>query len=123
MYTICLDATNERIGLKLDGFWTAETMRRCGDELLEMIAREKQRRSNISVLSDCLSYPVQGPEVMAGWVRLLGRRSGLITVPYAIVVATTLNKLQVQRALDASNVQVFMQLSTAKEWLSNQARS
>lgn len=122
MYSISFDARNERIRLKLDGFWTAEVMRRCRDDLLQMIAHERKRYSYLSVLSDCTTYPVQGPDVTDSWTCLLGKDAGGITQPYAIVVASTLNKLQVQRALNAPNVRAFMDIPEAEKWL-NACRS
>lgn len=122
MYDMEFDAQNGTVRLRLTGLWTAETMTRFHEALLALTRRLERSHPTFVILSDCRTYPVQSSDVMLGWSRLLGAGRNLVHRPYAIVVGSTLNKLQAQRALDAPNITVFTDMDHAEEWLSTHRR-
>jgi hypothetical protein len=116
MYQMRFDTGSSILHLQLTGFWTDETMTRFAGELLPLVQRLTRTEAGLAILSDCRHYPVQSPEIVAGWSRILAA-DGPIKAPYAIVVGTVLNKLQAGRALTAPNVAIFTELDAATEWL------
>ena len=116
MYEINYDERSQTLHLKLTGFWTEATMASFKNDFTILIQKLTRARTSFVVLSDCRNYPVQSHEVLAAWAEALGPKP-IVSVPYAVIVGSVLNKLQAERALTASNVQVFASIETAKAWL------
>ena len=74
------------------------------------------------IFSDCRNYPVQSAEVSEGWIALLGADTR-VTQPYAVLVGSTLGKLQAERLLGAPNLRVFLLEDEATAWLGERRRA
>lgn len=116
MYNIEHDPGSNIVNLRLTGFWTLETIDRFTKEFGALATGLARAKRPFVVLSDCREYPVQSAEIGEAWSRILGSNP-IVTVPYAVVVRSVLNKLQAERALTAPNVRLFTELHDALDWL------
>jgi len=116
MYELRYDANGNILNLRLTGFWTEDTMRGFLGAFMPMVSRLSISSPDFVVLSDCRDYPVQSPAIGIAWSRILGENPA-VTVPYAVVVGSVLNKLQAERALIAANVKIFTEMDEAAVWL------
>jgi len=116
MYEIDYEESAQTLHLRLTGFWTEATMASFKNEFMLLTQRLVRAKANFVVLSDCREYPVQSPEIMIAWADILGAKPA-VTVPYAIIVGSMLNKLQAERGLIAPNVKIFTSIEAGKAWL------
>ncbi|MFA5966414.1 MAG: hypothetical protein WC804_20545, partial [Sphingomonas sp.] len=75
------------------------------------------KRKSYRLLADCRDYPVQSVEIGEAFGILFDKLMPQNDAPYAIVVASMLNKLQARRALPFANIQLFSDLNEARDWL------
>lgn len=120
-YELNYDPHSGILRLRLTGFWTEDTMRNFLGVFMPMISRLSLSHPDFMVLSDCRDYPVQSPAIGIAWARVLGADPA-VTVPYAVVVGSILNKLQAERALVAPNVRIFTGMDDATAWLEAKRR-
>lgn len=116
MYNIEYDPGSKILKIHQSGFWTEETMNMFIEALRAQMASLARAKRSFVVLSDCRDYPVQSAEIVEIWSRILGP-APIVTVPYAVVAGSVMNKLQAERALTAPNVGVFIDIGAALEWL------
>ena len=117
MYSIKFDGPSRTLHLKLEGFWTVVTLGAFAAELLAKTTAVNIRHKSYAILSDASRFPVQSPQVSAGFERIRERGSKVHRGPTAIVVASVLNKMQAERSLRGPDVQVFMSADDARAWL------
>ena len=117
MFTIAFDAPAQTLHLKLEGFWTTETLGAFATELLVKTTELRERYESFAILSDSSGFPVQSPAIAAGFEQIRDHGAAVHKGPTAIVVASVLNKLQAERSLRSPNIRVFLSADAAREWL------
>lgn len=117
VYAFKYEPGSNILNLRLTGFWTMATMEQFTEEFVAVMTSLAKSKRPFVVLSDCREYPVQSAEIGEAWSGILGP-TPTVTVPYAIVVGSVLNKIQAKRALTAPNVRLFTEMRKASEWLS-----
>ena len=117
MYDIRFDARKRILRLRLEGFWTPVTLARFMADLKAEATKVRASHGGFATLSDSRDFPVQSPEVAGGFAALMQGGGAGQAGPTAIVVASVLNKIQAERALNTPSVKVFLALEDAQRWL------
>ena len=115
-YAIDFDPMAERLSLRLEGFWNDATADAFGTALREQIAAILKTTSRFDTLSDATAFPVQSASVSTKFGSLMYALGTARHGRIAVVVASTLNKLQAERAL-GNAVAVFLDRCAACAWL------
>ena len=117
MFEISFDPDERLLRLVLQGFWTMPVFEDFDQAFRAAVHRASRDGQSFNMLSDSRNFPVQTPDVGMAF----GRASEEIAVKCggkcAIVVASTLNKLQVKRALPMPTVEAFTSIEEAMQWL------
>jgi hypothetical protein len=117
MFRVEYDARANVLGIAVSGFWTLEDVRPLAAAIGAKVAEARAIRGDFDVLVDSREFPVQGNAVAdllaniprAGMTQTTGRA--------AIVVASQLNKLQVERTLAHPRLRAFLSIDAARDWL------
>jgi hypothetical protein len=99
------------------GYWSMPVFRDFAAEFLRRHDEIRQRHRSYRVMADCRDYAVQSAEIGQAFATLFETLMAQNRGHYAILAATTLNKLQAKRALPQDNVQVFTDWDDAMAWL------
>lgn len=123
MFDVKFDAVARRLVLRLSGFWSDRTMTEFEQALERTLASAKRQFNDYETVSDASAFTVQSAAISARFGALMASLSANRHGRVAIVVASTLNKLQVERSMGKSNVRAFLDRSAADQWLAegNQA--
>jgi len=111
---------DERAGIitmVLRGFWTLGTMEKFEAAMAEAIARVAPRNPMFALLSDSTDFKIQAPEVGARFTEMMMAGAARHVGPTAIVVGTTLNKMQAERVFPDPHVRIFSDLGEARRWI------
>ena len=117
--TYTIDVLNERplLRITMRGFWTMETfnayVRDCGAAIQKLVAGH----GRFDMLSDCNGFPVQGPDVSAGFERLKEMGSPAPQNRIAIVSSSALSRMQAERLMGGPHSRIFASEIAALEWL------
>lgn len=117
MHSFSYDEGRALLTVVQQGYWSMADFRDFERDFLAWHARIRLKRKNYRVLADCRDYPVQSAEISEAFSTLFGKLMPQNDAPYAIVVASMLNKMQARRALPFANIQVFANLDEARDWL------
>lgn len=98
------------------GVWSLDYLNQHFRELDAVIAQARRRNPNVLVLVDLRDAPVQSPEV-AECINANTRRVYRNHDRIAIVVQSSLVKLQMKRVVDCAHVQIFISVAAAYTWL------
>lgn len=98
------------------GAWSVEYMNRHFRELDPVVATARMRMRNVMVLADLRDAPIQSPDV-AEMINIGTRRLYRDGDRIAIVVQSSLVKLQMKRIVDCAQVQIFISVAAACTWL------
>ena len=123
VYSIAFDTETRTLHLRLEGFWSMATLANFAAELLETSAAARRRHDSFAILSDSSRFPVQSPDVAHGFEQLMARGAATHKGPTAILVASVLNKMQVQRSMKGPRLGVFLSVEEARAWLAAERTS
>lgn len=114
-YTIDREPGSNRIRYAVTGFWDVATVDRFAGQLRSEIAKAGSRPT---ILCDARSFAVQARDVAERFELTMLRDIVPRIDRMAVLVATMLNKLQVERgAQPAPNIRTFMHEDEALAWL------
>lgn len=117
MFSFSYDPGRALLTVVQKGYWSMAEFRDFERNFLGQHDRIRLGCNNYRVFADCREFPVQSTEVSeafgALFMKLMDENKG----HYAIVAASTLNKIQAKRALPQPNVQVFSDTDEAMKWL------
>lgn len=99
------------------GFWSLADFRAFEAEFLKRHVAIRRTHRNYRVIAECRDFPVQSAEVGEAFAVLFEKLMDENRGPYAIVVGSTLNKIQAKRALPQPNVRVFTSPDEAMAWV------
>ena len=117
MYSIRFDADTHILHLRLEGFWSEQTLAAFTAELLRTITALRAQHRRYAVLSDSRQFGIQSPEVSQGFERIMAHGATANPSPTAIVVAGVLNKMQVERTMKSDRLRAFLNEADARAWL------
>jgi len=118
MYSISYDPDHSLIRVELRGFWSVEMVDRYCNALQELIGSLAAEGKRFGLLIEAREYPLQNPEVSE---RFLTRTADWPppgegpVVGVAMIVASTLSKLQAERTIGAG-VMFFHEANEAEQW-------
>ncbi len=117
MFSFSYDPGRVLLSVVQKGYWSMAVFRDFEREFLAHHERIKLGRKSYRVFADCREYPVQSTETGEAFGRLFDKLMAENGGHYAIIAASTLNKMQAKRAIPHSNVLVFSDPDEAMEWL------
>ncbi len=117
MFEIRFDEQASILHLRLEGHWNAATFAHFTATLLYQVTRLRLTRRAYVVLSDSSAFAVQSPAIAAAFDRVMQNDKVPRARAIAIVVGSTLNRLQIRRTIEAPNLRVFDSREKALEWL------
>jgi hypothetical protein len=117
MFSFSYDAARVLLTVVQSGYWSMSVFRDFEREFLIHHDRIRLTRRSYRVFADCRDYPVQSTEIGEAFGKLFGKLMSENKGHYAIIAASTLNKIQAKRAIPQPNVQVFSDTDEAMEWL------
>jgi len=117
MFSFSYDPGRVLLSVVQQGYWSMTVFRDFEREFLSQHDRIRLSHKNYRVFADCREYPVQSTEVGEAFGRLFTKLMDENKGHYAIIAASTLNKMQAKRAIPQPNVQVFSDTGEAMEWL------
>lgn len=115
MITARYDEESDLVRVRSEGFLTTADVQRYGMELRDAIQRARYRTGCGKVLV-ATSDVVQSADVMEAFVKLqplIDPNSDRL----AVMVSSSLSKMQVRRSLVSANQQAFLSESAAMTWL------
>lgn len=116
-YSIDVDPLRDLVRVRLSGFFTTEEIDRFEAELQREHRRLGcDRRGGPLTLNDLTAMSIQSQEVLARWGEFLANpthRSRRL----ALVVASALGRMQLQRIIGDRNARVFTDAVEAEKWL------
>ena len=120
-FSIDLDPLRDLVRVRLSGFFSVEDIARFQAELL--LAHRQlacARRGGPLTVNDISGMAIQAQDVVARWGAFLAdpaHRSRRL----AFVVASTLARMQLQRAIGGRDARVFTDTAEAERWLFDEA--
>lgn len=115
MYILTLDEDERLVRAHISGVLTAMEARRFKAELAQMAVFARNRFGRFRFIADTADAPVQPQEVIEN----LPTPSQIISDPgdrWAVIVSSTLAKLQANRLLAHPQAQAFLSASAAETW-------
>jgi hypothetical protein len=117
MFSFSYDPERVLLTVVQKGYWSMDVFRDFERNFLLQHDRIRSAHQNYRVFADCREYPVQSSEVGEAFGKLFMKLMTENKGYYAIIAASTLNKMQAKRAIPQPNVQVFSDTEEAMEWL------
>jgi hypothetical protein len=117
MFSFSYDPERVLLTVVQKGYWSMDVFRDFERDFLLQHDRIRSAHQNYRVFADCREYPVQSSEVGEAFGKLFMKLMAENKGYYAIIAASTLNKMQAKRAIPQPNVQVFSDTEEAMEWL------
>lgn len=117
MYKLSFDTDAQLFCIEMEGFWSPLTMARFHAEVVVKGVAFRGRHGRYGMLVDCTRYPVQSGSVIDAFGPLLRRAQSRGISPIAVVVESTLCKLQAERLLPDKSIRVFTAVATARGWI------
>jgi hypothetical protein len=122
MFQFKIDEKNRIVQVELAGIMSVAEVDQLSKELLEKASTARRKFGSFRLLVDAASCPVQPAEALSRVV-LPGDLLKGDDDRSAVVVGSTLQKLQATRVLVDERVRLFMSTAEAKAWLLDAARS
>jgi len=116
-FDVRFDEASAILHLRIAGFWSKATLAAFGARLLLETTKLGLKRRRYDVLSDATAFPVQAPDVAAGFDRLVRKGAEAHSGRTAIVVGGVLGKKQAERTMQAPNLRIFLDETEARAWL------
>ncbi|HEY1124822.1 MAG TPA: hypothetical protein VGE65_04260 [Sphingobium sp.] len=117
MFSFSYDPERVLLTVVQKGYWSMAVFRDFERDFLVQHDKIRIAHKNYRVFADCREYPVQSIEIGEAFSKLFMKLMDENKGHYAIVVASTLNKIQAKRAIPQPNVQAFSDPEEAMEWL------
>lgn len=117
MHSFSYDEDRALLTVVQQGYWSMADFRSYEREFLDRHAEIRKKQRHYRVLADCRDYPVQSGEVTDAFGAMFTTLMAENSARYAIVAASTLNKIQARRALPFANIQLFTDFNEAMAWL------
>ena len=117
MYRFDYDRAVDCFRIHVSGFWTPADVQEFGPAL-HAKAKEIGRQSpRFDVMIESLDFPVQANDVADMLNGVMAQSIEITQGRVAVVVASQLNKLQVERTLVHPRVRPFLSIAQGQAWL------
>jgi hypothetical protein len=117
MFTLDHDTSNEMLTVTTQGFWTLEEVDTFAAKLKLGVSEFTVCNRPLKLLIDSRDASIQTASVVAKLEQLSNDLLSHSSDRIAIVVGSTLKRLQVSRSLPIEQAQVFTNVSAARSWL------
>ncbi len=117
MFRIDYDRAANCLAIHVTGFWRPEDVPPFSDALEAQCRAASAVSRHFATLIHSGDFPVQTNDVADLLTGVMVRCIGLTQGPVAIVVASQLNKLQVERTLVHPRVRAFLSAAEVRPWL------
>jgi hypothetical protein len=117
MYSVYYDVQAGVIRYRIEGFWTVDAVDAFSKCLLDAIRRFPAVRGKPPLVGDASMFAVQTAPVAEAFQTMMLRDVMPRIGRLALVVATTLNKLQVERSAPGAQMKIFLNEADAIAWL------
>ena len=119
-FEITVDNDAGLIRTVLRGFWTMGDLMAFGAGMYDAVQTVAARHRVFALLSDSTGFKVQSAEVSEGFEKMTAAGAAMHSGPTAIIVGSTLNKLQADRIFTDPRVRVFIDAAEARRWVDEQ---
>jgi hypothetical protein len=116
-FQLSYDPSRILMSVVQQGYWSVPEFRKFEAEFLKLHNDIRKQHRNYRVMADCRDFSVQSSEVGEAFGILFEKLMVENKGHYAILVQTSLNKLQAKRAIPQPNVKVFTNWDEAMVWL------
>lgn len=117
VFTVEYDMRYRIIRYRIEGFWDVATVARFRAELLGEVSRRAVGGARPAVLGDASNFAVQSASVAEAFQAFMMDDVMPRIGRLALIVATMLNKMQVERAAPPGQMKVFLDEGEAIGWL------
>lgn len=117
MFRIEYDRFAKCLAIHVEGFWQPADIPKFSDALEAGCRDARDHSPSFNAIIHSLEFPVQANEVADMLTGVMARCIGFTDGHVAVVVASQLNKLQVERTLVHPRVRPFMTVDDARRWL------
>lgn len=122
MFSVAYDADANMLRISVEGFYALADVPALAASIDGTVRRVNAIRDDFDVLIESLNFPVQSEDVANAIPAIMEAGMTMTSGHVAIVVASFLNKAQVERTLIHPRVKAFMTLEAAQEWLASTKR-
>jgi len=116
-FEVRFDEASGILHMRIAGFWTKATLAAFGARIALETGKLGLRHKPYDILSDATGFPVQAPDVAAGFETLTRKGAQLHRGRTAIVVGGSLAKKQAERTMAVPGLKVFLDKAAARAWL------
>lgn len=109
--------TRRRLEWTMRGFWTMADVGTFATALRDAVESLGPPPQRFDGLCDSRDFPVQSPEVSGALGMIDAAGAAMRQGRVAIVVGSTINKLQADRTLISPDVRIFLDMAAALHWL------
>ena len=117
MFRVEYDAPANLMRIHVAGFWKAEDVSAFAKAVGAKLQEVRAVSGDFDTLVESLDFPVQANDVADLMTNVLAGAAPATTGRIAIVVASMLNRMQVERTLIHPRLSVFMSVREAEAWL------
>lgn len=117
MFQLSYDPDRILMSVVQQGYWSMAEFREFEAEFSKLHNDIRKQHRNYRVMADCRDFAVQSPEIGQAFGVMFGKLMAENMGHYAILLQTTLNKLQAKRAIPQAHVQTFTDWDEAMTWL------
>lgn len=116
LYDIELDPQGGLIVVRTRGFWSVKEVDAYFDVLRELVSAARVRFGRAKLVADVTEAPIQSPEVAERFAagNAIFRNPG---DKLALITGSSLQKMQIRRALTSDRTQVFVSQAAALMWI------
>jgi len=117
MYRIDFDRSANCLAIHIAGFWQPADIPAFADALEAGARNARVASPSFNAIIHSLDFPVQANDVADMMTGVMARCIGLTAGYVAVVVASQLNKMQVERTLIHPRLRPFLSETEARSWL------
>ena len=116
MFDIAFDPDGALLRLTIGGFWDEAETTRFVAALRERVTAIRRTHATFDVLSDARGFAIQSAETSERFGKMAAALTARRT---AILVRSTLNKMQAERNMAGERLRVFTDEDAARRWLAD----
>ncbi|KQN09414.1 hypothetical protein ASE85_00035 [Sphingobium sp. Leaf26] len=117
MFHVDYDRFDNRLTIKVAGFWTADDVVALATEVGSKARQASAIRDDFNVVVESFDFPVQANDVADLLANIMRGGMTFTSGRTAVVVGSQLNRAQAERTLVHPRVRVFMTMEEALLWL------
>ncbi|MBT2185882.1 hypothetical protein [Sphingobium nicotianae] len=117
MFELSYDPDRILMSIVQQGYWSMAEFREFEAQFSKLHNDIRKQHRNYRVIADCRDFAVQSPEIGQAFGVMFEKLVAENKGHYAILLQTTLNKLQAKRAIPQAHVHTFTDREEAMTWL------